>query len=447
MKEVVIIGNGAAAATLVYCICKNASDKINVVVLGTSAGSSAGLGLGMAYGTQCKEHLLNVPVGKISALADEPDDFFDWLTEQAIPSLDFDRSSFVPRLVYAHYLRDLVRRGLETNPLVSLTERGTNARGVAREGQKISVLCEDGSTLLCDKLILAMGNREPQLPSKFQVSSSARVVANPWDYTTSMEVPSGSSSPIVLIGTGLTAVDMLAQLRANSFLGKVLLLSRHGLLPQTHTAHEAVKVDWSQTKSLRQLLRRVRVETKKAENWRSIVDSLRPFVQALWMGFSVQEKRRFLRHLRTYWDTHRHRMAASVAAFVDAELSSGSTQIQKGHIRSVQDNGTSVSIRYGVNGDSTIQECSATMLINCTGASLDWRDSVLASTLFHAGLAQPGSLGLGFLCDADGQIIDCENNPSEQVYAIGSLLAGSLWESTAMPEIRVQAAQISKRIC
>ena len=58
-----------------------------------------------------------------------------------------------------------------------------------------------------------------------------------------------------------------------------------------------------------------------------MIDSLRPVTASLWNRLPRDERRRFLRHARRYWDVHRHRMAPPNAALIDGWMNDGSLEV------------------------------------------------------------------------------------------------------------------------
>ena len=52
--------------------------------------------------------------------------------------------------------------------------------------------------------------------------------------------------------------------------------------------------------------------------WQRVFDAARPAIPAVWNSWSDREKRQFLRHLRTRWDVHRHRMAQRISDALQA---------------------------------------------------------------------------------------------------------------------------------
>ncbi|HWY24061.1 MAG TPA: hypothetical protein VNX47_04035, partial [Nevskia sp.] len=56
------------------------------------------------------------------------------------------------------------------------------------------------------------------------------------------------------------------------------------------------------------------------------------------------------------------------------------------------------------------------------------------------------ALGLGLLTDAQGALLDRDGQASTWLYTLGPARKGQLWETTAVPEIRVQAQALARRL-
>jgi uncharacterized NAD(P)/FAD-binding protein YdhS len=86
--------------------------------------------------------------------------------------------------------------------------------------------------------------------------------------------------------------------------------------------------------------------------------------------------------------------------------------------------------------------------VNCTGQETDLRriSDPLINNLFAAGLARPGPVGIGLDTTVDGQILDRDGAAVPGLYTLGASRVGTLWESTAIPEIRAQAAALGAAI-
>src|SRR3546814_13724462 len=84
---------------------------------------------------------------------------------------------------------------------------------------------------------------------------------------------------------------------------------------------------------LRDIRREIAAAEREGGDWRMVIDALRPVTQSLWQGLPVAEKRRFLRHLRSWWAVHRHRMAPEVAAVVQNAMDRGQLVVRAGRQR------------------------------------------------------------------------------------------------------------------
>jgi len=303
--------------------------------------------------------------------------------------------------------------------------------------------------VLADKVVLALGNFPPadlQLPGK--TANSSRYVSNPWSSKALMDVSQDKS--VLLVGSGLTSVDVTIELRARGFDGTIHILSRRGLLPQRHAAvpFQPFRMD-NLPCTARGFLRTIRLQVEKAEargsNWREVVDSLRPVTQQIWRGLPPVERRRFLRHLRTYWDVHRHRIAERIADQLTLQLRNGQIQMHAGRITEYREGAGGVEITYRDRKCGEPAKLHVDRVVNCTGPEGDCRRvaSPLLLDLMEKGLARPDELSLGLDVSDDGALIDAHGSTSDFLYTLGPLRKGKLWESIAVPELRVQIAELA----
>jgi uncharacterized NAD(P)/FAD-binding protein YdhS len=244
---------------------------------------------------------------------------------------------------------------------------------------------------------------------------------------------------------------MVISLLSRGFRGTIHMLSRHGLLPQQHTKNTRCRPFQSPKfpKTARGLLRLVRKSILAAEgqgdDWRSVIDSLRSLTPTIWQSLSRKEQSRFLRHLRPYWDTHRHRIAPEIGEILQYQLGNGRVQMHAGRITGFEEASTGVQITYGDHKTQKTQRLQVDHVINCTGPQTDCRkiDSPLLSNLLRQGLVRPDPLLLGLDCSHEGALIDTEGVPSGSLFAVGPSPKGSLWESVAVPELRAQANDLA----
>ena len=236
-----------------------------------------------------------------------------------------------------------------------------------------------------------------------------------------------------------------------AIIGPVHAVSRHGLLPHVHAARTrpasgiAERCQELNGTRARTLLRQVREIVAEAEaqggDWRDVVDLLRPRAQGLWMALDPAEQLRFKRHLERYWSVHRHRMAPEVAAEVERLSDSGLFHVHSGQILAVDAAGSSLRLAVKSPARGLVRHWNTDWLVNCSGpdSGVFRDDQVLMSRLHSRGLARPGPFGIGVDTDLGGRVVGASGQPADWLWAVGSLRQGQLLESTAVPEIRVQA--------
>ncbi|GBR01865.1 hydroxyacylglutathione hydrolase [Gluconacetobacter liquefaciens] len=428
---VAIVGGGASGALVATHLAQQVNPPRLVVM-----EPSAELGLGIAYATHSPSHLLNVRAGNMSAFPDAPDHFLDWLRGEDDPSAD--AGVFAPRMVYGRYLRSLVAGS-------GAVHCQQAAVGLKVEADAASVVLADGESVRAERVVLALGHFPPvDLPRISAEALSAGLYhRDPWrDFL----LPSDRDAPVVLIGTGLTSVDMVLRLREQGHRGPVTMVSRHGLLSLGHAACEPCArpvVLEGTMPSARAYLKAFRDAVRDGVPWRAAIDSLRATSNTLWARLPAGEKMRFRRRLFHYWSVARHRMAPSIAEQVARERRSGHLVVRRGHVRDLVISGGAgrLTIVTSRGTESLVASC----VINCTGPVTDYRrvESPLLRTLFLEGYAVAGDMEATLATDAHGALEDASGACSRVLYAIGPMRAGTLFETTAIPEIRQQARDLA----
>lgn len=484
--QVVIIGGGFSGTILAVQLLRR--DPLIGIAVIEKAGQP---GRGLAYGTQHLSHLLNVPAGGMSALPEEPDHFVRWAQANYRPEIQAE--DFLPRAVYGRYIgslfAELASKEFAERPewikdeAVSVTRNGDHRNGGHRNGEQWEVLLKTGRVLSADAVALATGNLPPASPiisglqTVNQHTASRNAAKGNLPSAWSRDALDGmrDQGSVLLVGSGLTAVDMIVALDAQGFQGKIHLVSRHGLIPHSHRpqnhrpeSHRGTGT-WKQfwhggsartsPGTIRGLLRLIRNEVKAAAalgvDWRVVIDALRPVTQEIWKSLPHTERRRFLRHVRAYWDIHRHRVAPQIDDVLKRLRAEGRLYVYAGRITNHSDHHSEeprgVEVRLRLRESGRHQQLLVDRVINCTGSETDCRrvDDRLLKSLFGTGsagtgLAQPDALFLGLSVNADGFVIDADGVPSESLCAIGPPTKGGLWEAVAVPELRRQAADLAE---
>jgi uncharacterized NAD(P)/FAD-binding protein YdhS len=249
----------------------------------------------------------------------------------------------------------------------------------------------------------------------------------------------------LVIGTGLTMVDIAVTLTRANPDTVVYALSRHGLLPREHRCPPPPPAEITVpggTPRLGDLLRLVRRAIKDNDgDWHGVVDAVRPHVPDLWAGLSVADRRRFLASVARYWEVHRHRIPPATAAYIAGLRDEGRLRILRGRLVSATAEGDVITAR--VESGGTTSELPVGWLINGTGPAAEVTTDPFLGGLITTGLARPDPLRLGLDADETGAVLDADGDPHDRVYALGPTLRGVRYETTAIPEIRTQASVLA----
>lgn len=428
-RRVVIIGGGASGILVAAQVLRKARQPIHVTVVEPREH----LGQGVAYSTIFDDHLLNVRAKSMSVLVEYPNHFMKWAS--------IDREAFAPRKMFAEYLRfvlDDARRSAA--PSVEFDHVQSTVMSVDKPGAGagVDVRCANGRVLEADVVVLATGNAAPTMPAWVapDIGSHVRFVPDPWAPGALAQIDGGT---VVTIGTGLTFVDVaVVVLRAPR--ANVIAMSRHGLLPTRHT-HVEHPPAVPQMQTPREVLHWLR---QNRGAWREAVNGLRTITQQLWMNFTDSQQRQFLRHAMRYWEIHRHRIATQVANQVDEHLSSGRLQVRRAKITGISATSPS-SLTIHTAGTGTVV---GDWVVLCTGPSdAEALSQAPFADLIASGRAVVGPQGMGVRCNPQsGALIDANGVVSTSIFTIGPPRRGMLWETTAIPEIHVQADQLGELI-
>lgn len=434
-------------------------------------------GPGIAYNTHDKNHLLNVRTSSMGAFADNPKDFYEWLLtfdgvkaiQKICPDYIVDTQSFAPRALYGSYIKcrlqeglDLAeRKGIEIN-FHSCTV--VDAYYSIHEQNSYLISSETSNNLIkVDCFVLSTGNEKPR--SIIKASSgdtlySPFLIEDVWNFIDSIDNLEkiknlSCDTTIAVIGTGLTMVDIVLTLSRIGYKGKIVALSRNGLLPLPHCEYSPYPSwDWivntenvplKAIQFLQILKGEINKATKRGYDWRSVIDSLRPVTQNIWRRFDENEKRKILQHLLPFWNIHRHRMSPDIYEKIQSLINSNkldiiSTQCFESEI---QNNGISLIIAH--RGSSKTEKILSSFVFNCIGPnySISNTQNLLIRNLLKNRLIEEDITGLGIRLTLNGLAHNVYNAP---IYPIGSLLIGELLECTAVPDLRFYAQDMAKKI-
>ena len=447
-RKIAVIGFGFSGLMVTAQLVRTAPPATTVYVIAEDLR-----GLGVAYSTQSAVHLLNVPAIRMGAFADDSEGFFQWLgTSEAVLAKQrlglktaYQAGDFVPRALYGAYLNDIWRQtqllAVERGVMLQLVE--TTATAISDASSGLAVLTARGDAIAVDRVVLATGNENKPVMRELPISM---VVQDPW----APGVFDGAAewaSPVLLMGVGLTAVDTVLSLRQGGYAGEIIAFSRHGWWPMVHASANSIfsfdKDELFSQPSLAALMRYVRQKIVAQGEWRPVVDALRPHKHALWQSLTTREQKRFLSRLLTVWNVHRHRMAPHIAATLREEIMRGTLRVQASHRYEARvENGAPVVTLYE---GGMAQEIRPSRIINCTGPQqvIEKSANTVLRQALADGLIEPHATGLGIATDPQ---LRAWGAAYPSIYVMGSLATGQLLESTAVPELRAQAALVAQSV-
>jgi uncharacterized NAD(P)/FAD-binding protein YdhS len=450
MADIAVIGGGAAgAAAFGELLARYEAGTVHWIV-----GQQAP-GRGIAYATHDDRHLLNVRASGMGVFAEHAEDFIQHASRQLGQVKGTD---FLPRRIFGDFIQAQVGARIDVARRLGRSFRihPEHAQEILPRGEGgYAVRVGEQRWLDVGEVVLAVGalaQRPLRTVSDAALQSGAYEL-DPWRLERHVHAP----RRVVVIGTGLTAVDTLLSAAERWPHAELVAVSRHGLWPFTHSAlplatypgQEALNRALLACDGSAPMLRLVRAAFDEAPDadWRSIIDGMRPVNALLWQKLSHAQRRQFLRHARWVWEASRHRMAPASGQAIHQLEEEGRLQVLAARVLQVDGAGP-LQVTLRERSTQLVSALQADLVVQATGldTAVAYGADPLLSQLLREGLAVADPLQLGVLADADGQLLAASGAPQPGLHAIGSLLRGNLWECTAMPEIRAAAHRLALRL-
>jgi uncharacterized NAD(P)/FAD-binding protein YdhS len=453
-QRVAIVGGGAAGAlAAVHLLREYREDCPLQIDLIDRTGT---FGAGVAYGTTDPLHLLNVPAVRMGAIHGRPEHFHEWLAERGEPVAE---EAFMSRGLYATYIRDLLTRAERDAADARLRRHAGEVTAIVEHhgaaAAPLELTLADGERIEADRAILALGPLGGGDPIRVpaELKASGVYVADPWAAGALEELR--GAGEVLVVGTGLSMVDVALTLSEGGEGPRVHAVSRHGLVPRRHRRTltnlrrfhiptESGRIEPIVDAVFAQVCR----VAQQGDDWRDVIDSMRPGTPALWQALDLAEKERFLAEFQRLWDVHRFRMAPEVADRFEALQAAGRIVTESSAIVSLEPHGDRVRVFLRKPGATELDQVEVDRVVNCSGAGTDLRRQAppLLEGLLAAGLARPDALGLGLDVDGHGALLGAGGEPSERLFAIGALRKGVEWEAIGITEIRDHSGAIARKI-
>lgn len=438
-RSVAIIGGGASGVLLAAHLLRCSDPGLRVTLIERDGR----FGQGVAYSARHREHRVNVPAHGMSAFADDPDHFWRWLQGRE-PGRHASSWTFVPRRLYGAYLEDVLRDAGERMPgrLLVLSEE---VETLEQTAQGVSVTLANGTRIEAGHAVLAVGHEtQPARGRGIAVTAGSE-----------RDTPLDPDAPVMILGSGLSMVDAWVSLSSASHAGPIIVVSRNGLVPRGHKDVAPLTIDEADVPfgaSLTTLVRWFRGKVARAEagggDWRSVVDGLRPYNQRLWQSWPERQKRQFLRHVRPWWNIHRHRLPPDLHALLLGAIEAGQVSLVAAEFVAIERAGETVRATIRPRGTSQRKHVDVARVYDCGGVTVDVRASTnpVIRHLIQSGAARPDIMHIGIDVDDSCALIAADGAISERVRVVGPLTRGRYFEIEAIPDIRVQCANVAEDI-
>jgi len=453
-QQVAIVGGGLSGAAIAYHLARQVDPALVQI---TVIEPRPALGQGLAYSTPDSDHRLNVPDKKMSLSVDDPEDFHRWLHSPEAPALPGGSATlrgeiFAPRRVFAAYVAARLAPDLASGRIRHLQDRAVSAEALA-DGRLV-IHGAGGARLVADQLVLAVSHPAPRLPAEIApLAGHPALVADA--YAQGALAGIAPTDRVLLVGSGLTAADVVATLMRRGHLGRIDLLSRHGRFSAPHGPAQAeTSGDFAgaPARTARGLLRRVRAvlaaDAAAGLTWHAAFDRLRAQGPAIWAALPAPERRRFLRHLRGLWDVHRFRIAPQTHAILQNSIASRRVRPLAGQIVSARAEGRSAILEIRPRKSRALLTLEVDRIVLATGPSHAEaiRQSPFLTALAERGLIAPDPLGLGLATAPSGAACRADGSANGRILIAGPLARGTVGELMGVPEVTGWALRLAAEI-
>ncbi len=447
--DVAVVGGGFTGAVFAIHLSRMAERRLDIAIVEPRDR----LGRGVAYDTADPDHRLNGPLPVHFVYPDAPEQLPGWYIERGGPARDpearaADGNIYMRREDFGRYVEEQLRAHMDGNASGSRIRHIQSHVLAARQtsnGYRLAL--NDGQTLSAKLTILAVGYDRPHAPPPFDgaISNHIGFFADPWDTARIRETP--ADARVLLLGTAQTASDVIAVLLRSGHKGPIAAISRHGLRPRRRPAAAAgpppdvmgrvvrsvslFTAAHGRHTTVRSLLRTLRSEARRAEAaggaWFEPFGDLRDSVWDLWPALPLVEKRRFLRHLRVWYDVHRFQLPPQIEMRIAEAEDTGQLSFEAAFCVSAACDGSVLSVTLRRRGSGERHRKSFDAIVNCTGPRMrpDRSTNLFVATLAARGYATPHPVGIGFCVDDECRAIGAGGRADPHLRIVGPLTYGA----------------------
>jgi uncharacterized NAD(P)/FAD-binding protein YdhS len=455
MKHIAIIGGGFCGVMTAVNLIKDAKYPLKITLI----HSGTLFIRGVAYSSYSNTHLLNVASGNMSAFANDAKHFTNWLhTKKEYSNYEKDllEKTYIPRNLYGEYLSHIWETTLTSkSSTVELSVIDDYVNDIElQQGTTAKIILNKGLAFIADYVVLATGNSLPRnLPiANKAYYSSPTYFQNPWSIDSVSNLnPKGD---VLIIGNGLTMTDTVIGLIEHGFKNKIYSVSTNGfsILPHRHFGInynelvEELPANFELIKLVRLVNKHIKKVRKLGISAAPVIDSLRPYSQKIWQAFTLQEKKQFISRYRHMWGVARHRLPVFIYDIIEKLRIKGQLVVYRGKVIDITEKEKEVSVTFYNTKKRYNETLVVQRVINCTGPETSIYKTLnpLLHKLAEKGIITSDPLELGISADISTyNVLTAGGEKRPSIFTLGTNLKGVLWETIAVPELRIQCQQLS----
>lgn len=470
-RTVVVVGGGLSGASFAVQLSRASRQCLRIVIIEPRPE----IGKGLAYSTLDPEHRLNVALDSHIVDPSRLMELREWCDSQGIVQADPGARLpsgyiFIRRRDFGRYVSELVRRNA-LNPDTGTTIAHWQDSAVAMDLLETGGACvhtATGKRIEAYLVVVATGNPLPRLQRPFGAEHlhHPRIVANPLQAGALDAVP--PDARVLVVGTGLTALDVLSTFVRRGHRGHILAVSRRGLRPRpqppamlgnvpppprpgaltpleqvlapTPGFIKALGESYGVADLYHALRRQIREDEAQGRTWHAAFDVFRDAVWRIWARLPVTERRKFVRKLRPWYDVHRFRSPPRNDQMVAQAQQQGLITFARARLEHVSSGVEESGVRVCLVAEGLRQEHAFDAVVNCTGldSSRYDEDNPFLRSAMACGVLVPDPTGLGFQVDADCRAIDAQGLPSPGIRVVGPPTLGAHGDAQGVRYIAVQ---------
>lgn len=425
MKRVAIVGFGFCGRLAFYHLSKQKNLSISIFEKNNIDS------FGSAFSEFSKNYILNVPAIKMSAFSDKPSDFYEFISKN-YPSLAISETDFAPRYIYGEYLKSITKEAFlnAKNNNLEVNFIPSEVTSIHKKSDYFNIADSQNKLHKVSHIALATSFKQSNLECDF---SSEGLIKNLWcaDAKKFHEEKINNKN-ICIIGSGLTAVDVIIGLKKKDFQGKIVVISRRGNFPKKHfssiqkipnfiSAADAKNGMLFLCLKIRKFLRE-----NSEFDLRHIIDSIRPITKEIWRNLDHKNKKLFWRFM-PYWNIFRHRAPASSIEIIDEMIKNGQVEIRKSGVQKI------ISANNKIILQAKSGNIEADYLVNCLGFEFRSKKYPLMQQMINEELLE------------EDFVLVKSNH--KNIHLLGGLNIARDFEITSVPDMKFSVENAIDEIC